>query len=682
MGGTVVNVTNKGNVRRYSGTTGSAATRGWLPVVSGNSYRMILELQCTSAGASANVTRTNFRVYAADGTYLGAMPSNNISTTSTFGWTRNTVTTTGATILASYATAAFVRGSYLANETGTFATVEIAALEFGDNTSEVAAAASASAASTSATNASNSASAASTSATLSANYASAAGASGLLFNSKFMLPLVSGVPTNWTNWSNGTGTAVSRNGNATVYAFRLAGGAGANAGCQQSAGANGVVQAGKNYYVRATTWLQSGTYNGAGLYVDWRDSSGTALTATTIGFANTANTNGVTANNHVGFSSWDVKVTAPANAVRATIYFMSHWSSQNGGNSVANSIDWYEVDFIPESYNSAGVNDIRTAVADASGAYSYYGMKVAAGNRFASIEALASTKTNISQLKMTADKFTVQTSSTDKQVFEVTGDTVRIDADLNVSAGITVGAARLKVALESIRKTGADGAAITWAGGTNIGNIPEYVLDLSSLAALSAGEQYSVYLTSVTGTGATVYAKIITPGTTSTVSQTVDAAGGGSDPDRVMAKSDSADAYDGIYYFRVVGSMQVTSLNEGGGIYSNDGSVVISTWFNDGGGWDEGPPIMIYPWDIGIDYITTYDAGGSQSFDITVPISWSNAIGAGSTYDFGVSLENPGSGQSLTDLHTVSYTKQSSSGTRTASPNGEVVKITAFPRNA
>jgi hypothetical protein len=324
---------------------------------------------------------------------------------------------------------------------------------------------------------------------------------------------------------------------------------------------------------------------------------------------------------------------------------------------------------------TASVAEVKTAVVDTGGAYSYYGLKVGAGNRFASIEALASTKTNVSQLKMTADKFTIFNSSSDVAVFDVTGSQIKMTADLNVSAGISVGAARLKVALESILKTGADGAAITWADGVSIGSAPAYVLDLSTLAPLTAGETYSVTLTGVTATGATVYAKILTPGTTSTVTQTTDAAGGGGDPTRVMAKTDSADAYNGVYNFRVVGNMTITGTYDGDlGQWINSGILVVSTWFNDGGGWDQGPNIEFVSF-----YAGATDDSGTVGVDDTFAVAWANAIGAGATYDFGVSAV---SGGTVTDLHTVSYLKQTSSGLRTASPSGETVKITAFPRNA
>lgn len=302
-----------------------------------------------------------------------------------------------------------------------------------------------------------------------------------------------------------------------------------------------------------------------------------------------------------------------------------------------------------------------------------YALTVDGNGRIAQMKLLSNGTT--SSVKFKADTFAIYNNVSDVAVFNLTGSQLKLNADLNVSSGITVGSARLKVALESILKTGADGASITWADGVSIGSAPAYVLDLSTLAPLTTGEAYSVSLTGVTATGATVYAKIITPGTTSTVTQTTDAAGGGGDPTRVMAKSDSADAYNGTYSFRVVGDMTITGTYDGSlGQWVNSGNLVVSTWFNDGGGWDQGPNIDFFSF-----YTGATDDSGTVSVDDTFAVAWANAIGAGSTYDFGVSAI---SGGTVTDLHTVSYLKQTSSGLRTASPAGETVKITAFPRNA
>jgi len=311
-----------------------------------------------------------------------------------------------------------------------------------------------------------------------------------------------------------------------------------------------------------------------------------------------------------------------------------------------------------------------------------YALAVDAGGRIASMKLLSNGA--ISSVKFKSDTFSIFNNVSDVAVFDVTGSQIKMIADLNVASGITVGSARLKVALESIRKTGVDGAAITWADGASIGNIPEYVLDLSNLSPLSSGEAYNVVLTGVTPVGATVYAKISTPGTTATVSKTGSVIGGGANPQRIMTKPalaggpgglEPADAYDYTYNFRVMADVTVLGYFDGEDTIF-DGSFTISTWFNDGFGWDRGPDISenVY-------FTTPGNSSGYSIYELDniFPVSWSQPVGATAPYAFGISAV---SGCAVTNLDTISYVKQTASGTRTASPGGQSVKIVAFPRNA
>jgi hypothetical protein len=206
---TVVNVSGRGDIRRATGAI-SFATRGWLPVISGHTYRQVLTLQVTTAGGSPNRSRVVFRAYAADGTYLGALTQAELATTSTFGWTTLSQQMTGATILASYATAAFVRATAVANENGTPGVTEVASLEFDDITSEVAAAASASAAATSASSAATSQSAAASSASAASTSATNAATSA------------GSASTSATNASNSATTAAGHAGTASTQATNAA----------------------------------------------------------------------------------------------------------------------------------------------------------------------------------------------------------------------------------------------------------------------------------------------------------------------------------------------------------------------------------------------------------------------------------------------------------------------------
>jgi hypothetical protein len=280
-----------------------------------------------------------------------------------------------------------------------------------------------------------------------------------------------------------------------------------------------------------------------------------------------------------------------------------------------------------------------------------------------------------SNIAFKADAFDFFDGVTERALFSAAAGVVTVRGDVQVGGSIAVGAARLKVALESIEFSKSDGETIQWAGGTSIGSAPQYSLDISALNPLASGEAYDVRLTSVTNTGATVRAKILTPGTTAAQSETTDSAGGGGAPDRVMHKPTSADAYNAIYNFTVSGTIDTVSFFDSElDVYFNSGGMEFSTWFNDGGGWDEGPTLLALP-----PFVTEDDITGPYAFEGTVAVEWSAAIGQHGGEEFGISHEGGGS---VTDLDEVAYTTQTSSGERTASPNGEKVKIVAFPRNA
>ena len=269
------------------------------------------------------------------------------------------------------------------------------------------------------------------------------------------------------------------------------------------------------------------------------------------------------------------------------------------------------------------------------------------------------------------DGFTVDTGS---------GGVVTFVGDLNVTGSIRVGSAvRWPVALQPKIIYAADGDTIQWANGAALNAVPDVNITVPAGVALAAGEAWEApTIQSATTTGGTLRVKISTPGLTSTVTDTTDSAGGVGDPDRVMEKADSADAYNGVYNFTLTGTINVVSEDLGFGTYFHTGRATFSTWFNDGGGWDEGPAFVVDVIDA-LGYDTSGSSmTGSQSFTYTRAISWANAVGQHGGTEWGVSYE---SGGSLTDFVSVSYIKQATSGTRTGSPNGEVATVIVTPKN-
>jgi hypothetical protein len=281
-----------------------------------------------------------------------------------------------------------------------------------------------------------------------------------------------------------------------------------------------------------------------------------------------------------------------------------------------------------------------------------------------------------------ADTFFFYDGVTDRALFEAGGGLITIRGDLDVEGSIRVGDIRWPVALQPKTIYAEDGDAIEWANGAALSAIPNYTITPPNGVALASGEAWEPpTLQSVTTTGGTLRLKIATPGSTSSVTDTTDSAGGGGDPDRVMEKADSADAHNGVYNFTATGTITIVSseVEPGSGTYYHSGRVVCSTWFNDGGGWDEGPEFILDPVDV-----LGYDSGvvdltGAQAFTaVTRAIAWANAVGQHGAAEWGMSYE---SGGSLTDFVSVQYLKQTVSGTRTGSPNGEEATILVLPRN-
>jgi hypothetical protein len=284
-----------------------------------------------------------------------------------------------------------------------------------------------------------------------------------------------------------------------------------------------------------------------------------------------------------------------------------------------------------------------------------------------------------SSMSFLQDTFLIFDGVSDVPLFSASAGKVTINGDLAVGGSIKVGATRLKVALESLRLGAADGASFTWLpGGDDLGTIPEYLLDNTNLAPLSTGEQYSLSLTSLSTTGGVVSARINTPGTTAGVTCSTSASGSTGEPAKKIIKSDAADAYDHNYVFNVTAYWIATSIFTGdipGLPYETNGAVVFTFYYDSGGGWTSCGTLYYNP----STHNSTSQTGNHVAYTFTKNVSISAAIGHSGSYSFGVSAD---SGGGITTFTSVTYTKQTASGDRTASPNGEQLKITAFPRNA
>ena len=291
-----------------------------------------------TSNAVAQITQCNFAdvtesTAAAGSATASASSASSASTSATNAGTSASAASTSATNAATQASNASTSASNASTSAGNAASSATTAATQASN-----AAGSASSASSSASSASASATAASNSATLSATFAS--GSQGSINSSATFADNANatGVPTNWANWTNGSGTRVT--GIAPQpYAFTLAGGAGAQAGISQfRAGALT-----KGFYViEADVTLNSGAFTGAGVWVDWQVATvgaGAAVVFSTdpdvTGAAVGAGTTG-------RLYRWRklVEVQGVPDNGHTSIYAMSHWDG-HGSIASANSITWH-----------------------------------------------------------------------------------------------------------------------------------------------------------------------------------------------------------------------------------------------------------------------------------------------------------------------------------------------------
>lgn len=112
--GTVVNVANEGNVRQWTGQS-RLITQGWLPVITGHTYRMTVRARVTVDGTSMTARLMLFGVES-DGVTLSngalGLVTSDAAWVAADGWQTWTLTMSAATILSTASTTAYVRARF------------------------------------------------------------------------------------------------------------------------------------------------------------------------------------------------------------------------------------------------------------------------------------------------------------------------------------------------------------------------------------------------------------------------------------------------------------------------------------------------------------------------------------------------------------------------------------------
>jgi len=587
--------------------------------------------------------------------------------------------------------------------------------------SEASASTSASQSSVSAGQAASSATTASNQATAAAGYASSASSSaasanssavsatniknitakiahGLLNDNASFSDYSGGIPPAWFNWSSGNGTRVD--GDVSENAFQLQGTANFAGGIR-----NPVTNITPSWYVmEADVVLVSGTFEGAGVVTELRQANGTFINnAHRMSFTSDPDASGnVVGNGVVGKRYRFAKLfDATYNLVgQLQPFAMSHWTGF-GDSLASNNVIRFnlvgvrhatlmEIDAGRVVNIEASVTTNSTAIASNTGRLqAHWSVETAVTGAEAFIVARADQTVGgaaYSTVGIGADLFAVynQVGSAWITALRVSGGDVRIAGNLEAGAGIYLGtgSGRWPVALQQRVYNETDGTVITF--GTNV-DIGDYDVDFSpiGLDELASGEAYRLRAINKTGTGFTAELKITTTGATVAVTASTNASSP-SGPEQMVAKADTEAAYNDVYTFYISGDIDVFGFDEegfggGGGPVEYWGQIQVETWFHDGTSWVQGPTKTLTHYQLGIN---PNHGDGNQNYTFSnkpFTVTYTGGIRTSATLGtFGATETGSGA---LTNLNKVTYTKQGSSGTRSATPNGELCKITVKPEN-
>jgi len=453
------------------------------------------------------------------------------------------------------------------------------------------------------TTASGHAAASAASAVTSSGYASAAQSSAVLaasvgrnsvnVNPRFTdFPTASGAaPTRWAEtYATGTAGSTRVSNPSGGYGWRLPGtAAGHNYGAQIMP-ANSLL-ANSYVVIEAEAMLDVGTFAGAGFGFYWNanvwypfsttpDSTGAAPGAGTVGKT----------------YRWAVLYKTPNAALGLggpILQPVSHLD-QLGSVAVANAIVWYMLSVraatdaeiaagVALPALSATVTTHASAIVTLQGrTTAHWATVVNAGSgATAFIAARAETSPGVvsSSVSIGAQEFHVlyNAAGTWQKALSVSGPDVVIAGTLTTGATIYVGAGlKWPVALQSRDFMVTDGQAVSF--GFNLGNTPLFDFKRDNLAPLGTAEVYKVYADAASGTGFTARLRIITPGTNTAYSLTVDTTPG-SGPTRQIDKAANPDATNNTYTLRFQGTYTQTAIYDpvytggGGGGYGGGGGV-------------------------------------------------------------------------------------------------------------
>jgi len=441
--------------------------------------------------------------------------------------------------------------------------------------------------------------------------------------------------------------------------------------------------------------LQQGSYDGAGFRLRYTDELNVYLGDKKIKITEQEANGAVIGSGVIGErSSVSVLIDATNPAIdNIALWVAGHWSSL-GDTTQENRIQFHRVSVRAATQmeiDAGRIVDIEATVAVNQSAIAinegrlqaHWSVETSVPGADAFIRAQADLMPGgnaASTVAIGAEQFHVYNTANGSLIkaLEVSGGNVKVYGDLEVGAQIFLssGTGRWPLALQDAEYSLSDGDV------TNFGiDIGDYDVEFSSLGLdpLAAGETYRLRAINKSGTGFTSELKIITPGGTTSITESTNATSPAG-PQQMVAKANTDDAYNDIYSFYATGSISVFAIDEGGGIYSYLGIGFATTWFHDGSSWVEGPQITFSHSTVGI---IPGHTSGTQTYSFTNKkigqVNHTGTIRDSATLGtFGL---DEGGDFTITNLNSVKFSTQTSSGTRTATPGAETSTTRVKPIN-
>lgn len=278
--------------------------------------------------------------------------------------------------------------------------------------------------------------------------------------------------------------------------------------------------------------------------------------------------------------------------------------------------------------------------------------------------------------------FNPQGNSYAKALTVENGDVV-VHGGLTANAYIRLGSGEgWPVALASRDFTVTDGSVVEF--GTTLDSIPSIDIPTTGLDPLVSGETYNLYAENLTTSGCTIRLKIAVPGTPSSFNLTTSTAPG-TGPTRQIDKSTDADSVSGDYTITCGGNWLIGNEanyeTQGGGWFAGSEQLTLGVYSKQNGIWSKkvtkNVSVNGFPSSAATTYKTwSYSGTVNLGYSSTAPIQAVGVKIESFTHNY-LNSDTP----TLNTFSKLAWTAQgTASGTRSATPNGQNIRITVRPQ--